>query len=177
MKRPKNKTRLEPIAYHEAGHAIAAWILEHRVDRVTIEPTVDYLGQAVHPHPLRGMEYFDYSPKTQRRAENTVKICLAGVAAQRKYNPRSVRRSSGSRDYEEACGVLFRLCDSDEEEMRAYFRLLQIQTRNLVENPVNWKAIDILARELLKRRTMSRKSLREFIISRGFRRPAPYAKS
>jgi len=48
---------------------------------------------------------------------------------------------------------------------------MNIEARNLVASPVNWRAIEILARELLQRRTMSGKALREFIITRCFALP------
>ena len=54
---------------------------------------------------------------------------------------------------DEALPYLRRLC-SDKEEMRAYLRLLEIQTRNLIEHPINWKVIEGVAAELLKRRTI-----------------------
>ena len=79
------------VAYHEAGHAIAAWRLSGRqhLYRVTIVPDADSLGSTYHDpfHGIR-LDDGDDSPRVQRRAENAMLIALAGPAAQRRYNPR-----------------------------------------------------------------------------------------
>jgi len=59
----------------------------------------------------------------------------------------------------------------DAKQLQAYYRLLDIGARNLVASPVNCRAIEILARELLQQQTMSGKPLREFITTRCFALP------
>jgi hypothetical protein len=165
--------RLEATAYHEAGHAIAAWRLDARVFRVTIEPDEDSLGATHHSNPMKkadfeGIEWGFTSARAQRRAENSMLISLAGTAAQRRHNPRGVRVPHGKSDREQVYEILSRLCGPSPEMFRAYYRLMDLQARAFVRTPVNWQAIEILANELLRVRTLSGKSLRAFIISDCF---------
>jgi hypothetical protein len=170
----KNVTaRLKATAYHEAGHAIAAWRLETRVSSVTVEPNEDNLGATLHSNPLYGMDIDcgDDSPRAQRRAENYMVISLAGPAAQREHNPRSVRVYHGRSDREAVCEVLSQLCVVGSDLFHAYYRLMDLRARVLVQHFVNWRAIEILAQELLQRRTLSGKTLRQFIVSKCFALP------
>jgi len=49
------KSKRESTAYHEAGHAVAAWSLGLKVRKATIVPADDHLELAVHDSPLRGI--------------------------------------------------------------------------------------------------------------------------
>ena len=175
MKTKRTPAQLEATAYHEAGHAIAEWILVVRAPRrLTIEPDGDHLGLCLGSNPLYKVDIDcgDHSPRAQRKTENYARILLAGPAAQRLYNPRSVRSGHGSSDRAHAIDALSFFSNGDTKHLRAYYRLMVIDARNLVASSVNWRAIEILARELLQRRTMSgRVLLREFIISRCFALP------
>jgi hypothetical protein len=173
VKTRRSWTQFEATAYHEAGHAIAAWKLESRVFRVTLEPDEDSLGKTFHSNPLTRVDFDDIefgpiAPRCQRRAENVMIISLAGPAAQHKYNPRSVRLYHGGSDRENVYEILSHLCEITSDIFPTYYHLMDLQARALVRNPVNWRAIEILAQELLQRRTIPGKRLRRFIISRCF---------
>lgn len=169
----KNALKDEAIAYHEAGHAIAAWRLlngRNRVHRVSIVRDDDSLGQINHAPLLRGIQLdVDDSPRAQRKAEDLMLVCLAGPAAQCKYNPRTVRHYHGAGDCEQVYDLLSHLCSSDKEK-DLYFRLMETRAEQFVARDFHWRAIEILAWELLKQRTMSGKVLQEFIIRRCFDR-------
>jgi ATP-dependent Zn protease len=79
----RTRSQLESTAYHEAGHAIAEWRLLVRVPRrLTIEPDGDSLGFSEGSNPLIRVDIeWDDSPRAQRKAENLVRILLAGPAA------------------------------------------------------------------------------------------------
>jgi hypothetical protein len=164
---------LEATAYHEAGHAIISGISGIRVSRVTAEPDEDSLGATHRSDPLRriAIDGDDDSPRAQRRAENCMIVSLAGTVAQRKYNPRSVRRYQHASDWESVCDILTHSCSGDKKIMRTYYELMELRAKALVQNLVNWRAIGILAEELLQRRTLAGKTLREFIASRCFAIP------
>jgi hypothetical protein len=167
----------EATAYHEAGHTIALWRLEQRPARcVSIEPDEDSLGGMLDPDALRGivgLDSGDLPPRVQRRAENLMVILLAGRAAQRRHNPQSVRLHHSASDREKVCTILSFLCGPSSDVVRAYYKLMDLRARSLVQDRTNWQAIEILAQELLRRRTLSREELREFIVSKCFAlRPA-----
>ncbi len=80
---------LEATAYHEAGHAVAAYKVGMKVKRLTIVPSGDALGSHQHHAYFPGVNLeYDSSPRAQRRAENFALVCFAGPAAQRRFNPK-----------------------------------------------------------------------------------------
>jgi hypothetical protein len=169
----KISNHLRATAYHEAGHAIAAWRLRLRVSKVTVEPDEDFSGMVAHSSPFRrshmeGLELGEITPSIQRRAENLMVISLAGPAAQRNFNPQSVRIYHSNSDHKAVCAILERLVEPSSDVFPAYYRLMKLRAEALVQNDVNWSAIEILARELLQRRTLKGSALREFISSRCF---------
>jgi hypothetical protein len=148
MKNPTS--RLDATAYHEAGHVIALWRLEARASHsVTIEPGEDILGATLDPSAtsgISGLESGNLPPRVQRRIENLMIILLAGSAAQRKYNPRSVRLHHGGSDREKVCTLLSHLYEPSSAVFGAYYHLMDLRAQDLVQSSVNWRAIGILAR-------------------------------
>jgi hypothetical protein len=112
-----------------------------------------------------------YHHGVQRRLENYAVMSLAGEAAQRRFNPRSIRSHHSSADYRLVIDALSYLCEPSSEVMEYYFALMQAQARAVVGNPINWCAIELLAKELMRRRTIKGKELREFISSICFALP------
>ena len=86
--RPARRS-LWATAYHEAGHAVAAFVLGLRIGRrgVTIVPNYDWDGSAHVLKQLREKPDTGVAPRTQVRIERFVMMCLAGDTAQRKYAP------------------------------------------------------------------------------------------
>ena len=87
---------------------------------------------------------------------------------QRNFNPQSVRIYHSNSDHKAVCAILERLVEPSSDVFPAYYRLMKLRAEALVQNDVNWSAIEILARELLQRRTLKGSALREFISSRCF---------
>jgi hypothetical protein len=153
----------EVVAYHEAGHAISAWRRHLRLLEITIEPTRIYSGRVRYAKVFRKHELeTSNSDRLRIKVEDFALMCLAGPAAQRKYDPRSIIRMAWHGDHEEAQKILRDYTGSDNEEyLRTYYKLIDIRARDFAA--CNWKWIDMLARELLIRRTMSRKDFGEFV--------------
>jgi len=163
-------SHLEATAYHEAGHVIAAWQFRRHISLVTIKPDEDSVGStfANLVKGIANLDCGDVSPAVQRRVENYAIIHLAGPAAQRKYNARSVRLHHRESDRTKVCTILSYLCEPTQEVLRAYYHLMDLRARAVVQNPINWQAIGILAQELLRRRTIAGKDLRDFIATQCF---------
>src|SRR5262249_31195955 len=103
MKAPKKSTSdLACVAHHEAGHVIADWRFGRRLKKATIIPRGDYLGSvtATRKLHLRSLEYTDPSPSRTGRLHALVIALFAGIAAQRRFNPRSCRSYHGGSDNE-----------------------------------------------------------------------------
>jgi hypothetical protein len=90
---------------------------------------------------------------------------LAGEAAQRRFNPRSVRKHHGHSDRQNVIDLLSYLCEPSSKVMTHYSAMLDARARAAVQNPLNWRAIKTLADELMQRRTIKGRELREFIRS------------
>jgi hypothetical protein len=175
-KKKRSQKAIEATAHHEAGHAVAAFRNKLPIRSVTIERAEGASGQVSHANPLfKDNPEWDTSAKTQRRIEVSALVSLAGEAAQRKFNPRSVRHFHSADDRSNALHVLEYL-SANEDEREAYYRLISIRARNFVNSSFNWMLITGLAQELLLRRTISGKQVKELLLriiseraSRGLR--------
>ena len=75
-------SQLEATAYHEAGHAVVAYVLgiEFWDDALTIKPTADYDGLFTYTNPLRGFGFeAEISDESRLKAERAVQVLLAGI--------------------------------------------------------------------------------------------------
>jgi hypothetical protein len=148
----KNSER-EAIAYHEAGHAVAAWRQRVKIKSATIIPASDYLGQIKHVSPLNGVSLeYDGSDRARIRAESAIILCLAGPSAQRRFNPRSVRSYHATSDHEIAADLVNRL-DGNERSANAHLKWLSLVTDDLIA--LNWREVEGIALALLERGELS----------------------
>ena len=156
-------TRDERTAYHEAGHAVAAFFEQLRVRTATIKPdkVKGSLGHVSHyPKPSFHPD-FETDARTERRVLAGVLTYLAGPAAER----RATGRATGSHDdYRNAMDMASRLCGSNES-VGALLRWMWVQARDLVT--VHWSFIEAVARALLARRRLSGQEVREIILNSG----------
>jgi hypothetical protein len=173
---------IDSTAYHEAGHAVAAWWLGHPPKQVTIAPGDGYEGRAQHASPFRNMSS-DVSPawtdpesvegvRMMRRFDHAIIITLAGPLAQKRHNPRSHWRfgATGSRagehvshgsDYQQVSDLIFRVYEGADKVADAYWRYMEARAEALVERL--WPRIERLARVLLERETLTGREIREAI--------------
>jgi hypothetical protein len=161
---PGNMVRskaLEATAYHEAGHAVVAWDQHVGLRRISIVPDRGSAGR-VHHAPIWGRynPEWDASPQVRLRGERLIRVSLAGMIAQRRFNPRTVRHYHGAEDHAKAVDMIFRLAASDEHA-DAYMKLLEIETRIIVHQ--RWELIGAFAAELMIRRLMIGAEANHFI--------------
>jgi ATP-dependent Zn protease len=133
------------VAYHEAGHVVAARIKKMPIFEATIVPERDLDGHVVHGNPLRGVKLDrDDSAQARRRAEHAIIILFAGPAAQRKYSPRSWRFFHGKGDFEELADLAWRIYRSDAD---AQLERLYRKAKDLVAE--HWRDVVITAEALV----------------------------
>ncbi len=165
MKRTK---ALESTAYHEAGHAFAAWRLGVRTTALSIVPDGDAKGFHAHRTYFRSLDLvflphaYDSSPRAQRRVENMALVCCAGPAAQRHFNPRGFRTYHAEDDWHQAVDLLLRKSENTEI-VEAYFKLIELRAQNFVAGRWQWPLIECLAEALLKRQRLTGKEVRRVI--------------
>ena len=161
----RRKSQIEATAYHEAGHAVIAYLLGYKPQSATIVPTVDATGHVIHANPLHGFQLdIDGSDEVRRRVESAITICFAGPIAQKRYSPRSWRRVHGQWDYDTIAELGLRVCGSDEQAT-AFIRWREIVTLDLIK--ANWPRIQQVARQLLEREHLSHADLDAIIVPRA----------
>src|SRR5436305_1804383 len=104
-KRRKRPAELECTAYHEAGHAVAAFALRRAVRRVSVVPDVaaDSVGRCAYGSLADTFrpDVDNASSKTRARAECVIMLALAGGIAEALFKGRHNHGGAG-RDYASA---------------------------------------------------------------------------
>jgi ATP-dependent Zn protease len=162
MKHRVKTTKAEiSTAYHEAGHAVAAFFLHLSIGRkgVTIIPDSDTLGAAYVQQQLRENPEFSTSPRTHVRIEDYAVMCLAGDAAHKKFHPR--RRFGGQGDLSNAADLLSYISGS-KEVVQARMNVAIRCARDLVN--CRWKEITAVATDLLEKKTLTGREVKEIIV-------------
>lgn len=137
-------------AFHEAGHAVMALSLGRDVHRVSILPNRSRLGQC----ELK---------KTSNRVptdllEVEVLILLAGAAAEGRVSG-GYCWDSASKDLREAQKLIQSRARSVRQAERLERRWLD-KVEYLLDSPACWLAIEMLAEDLVERKTISGRSAR-----------------
>lgn len=130
------------IAYHEAGHAVAALLRGIAVRRVTVEPMADTAGHC----PTAGLESAD--------ATSALIMICAGGAAQSRHEGRSIELDDRDLDQAAALASLVARTSLEDPTTRACLRRHQALAGAVVAS--NWTWIERTAQALLRRRTLDR---------------------
>jgi hypothetical protein len=155
-------TELESTAFHEAGHAAAAFHLGVAVKEVSIVPDIgaERLGHCA------GYGYPDwFSPdaliddRSRALAEREIIVMFAGPAAEARARGRRDHVGAGGDDYRYAIDLASRFCGSIEETT-AYVAWLALRAQNLIHDPFVWFGVEALAAALLARRTLTGRKAR-----------------
>jgi hypothetical protein len=169
----KKPSRLQRTAYHEAGHAVASYILHGRLISISIVPDIkdNTLGhfQASVPtfHPdenapnLAG--YLTAKGRTLRyQVETRIIILLAGPVAEKLFIDHANRKGASS-DLSNVASLLDYIGTCDEKERIAYLNWLWHRTRVTLISEPYWEAVQTLAKELIKRRHIGERLARKII--------------
>jgi hypothetical protein len=153
--------RGERISYHEAGHAVAAFVLRMRFTHVCIIPDEDSMGHTM-TTKLRDFQPDMARSRTGRdRYERYAMVSLAGLVAERLRAGR-VRYMTNHPDVVQAFELCSNTCGSDEET-RACINWLWERTRNLMKSGRHWAAVEALAEQLRVRRYIGERETRRII--------------
>lgn len=139
-------------AYHEAGHAVAAWRHRLKFRHVTIKPDARTLGCVVYD---RQPKWFkpdcDSSDRTFLRGQRHIIGSFAGQLAEAKFLDKHPRYGMRS-DNEHAVDMAFYFCGS-QEATEAFLRFCWCVSKDLVN--CFWEQIESLAKALLERETLN----------------------
>ena len=156
MQPASQKISDQAMAYREAGYTVACWSLGFRVKRATITS---------HDKPselltwLRAARFSCNSGLSRRsilRYHDRIVCALAGLQAQRRVDPQSMRRRDANGDEAIAEDLLLRL-HGEERERNCAFKYLEARARNLFSH--HWRTVDELAEILLNYQSIAGKDV------------------
>lgn len=152
----KPKGNLEAAAYHEAGHAVMAWIQEVRLKRASIVADQDSAGHCLHERLLKIREgELLLTARGKDCAEKHILICMAGGAAQSLFNPQSARREHVLSDWNSALDVAVAINNGDGKGTGLYLKWLLHRAKGLIAFPQNWQLVEAVAQELLHKKKLT----------------------
>ena len=132
-------SNLEATAYHEAGHAVLALILDRPVKRVTIVADREKLGSCEF-----GKAVFRPS---EDWLEREILIALGGIAAEAKFTG-DYSWDGAARDQQTVRELSVRRAGESRAEKLE--RRLLAKAEHLLADEKSWRAVELIAAELLR---------------------------
>ncbi len=180
----KNKITKSPesVAYHEAGHVIAA----HRmsiagfIEKVTILPvnemtlggvTTKGQDEYLQAADVRQLLKEELSEDVKRILEENIRdiqrirrerytiYLLAGGVAQEKFNPQEFNAG----DIEVDRGQVRKQLGGNSEELAHYIPLQEMRTKRLLSDENVWSEVELIANALLERKTLTGAELADLL--------------
>ncbi len=139
-----SSTTPESTAYHEAGHAVIALLLGRAVQRLSILPKLDTLGRCEFREG-KGISSSDW-------IEREMLISLAGLAAEARHSG-EYAWDGAARDLQSVRRLAIQRAGERQAE-RLQKRLLA-KVEHMLAQPENWRAVELIAAELLRCETIS----------------------
>ena len=160
------KTR-ERTAFHEAGHAVVAYLLDRPFEYVSIEPHKESLGRIVCKRLgtvfLSDDKLIELSAETQRWIEETIQIVLAGPEVELRFfslDDHDIDMTDDEHKY--ALGLASEVY-FEPKKCSAYLEGMRIRTRNMLSAKLHRAAIEAVATALLARKTIDGDSVVKII--------------
>src|SRR5579872_1796979 len=120
------RSALEATAYHEAGHAVIAFVECLRIKKVDIVKTDERAGCVERVIALHGEHPdFDAGGRVRRKIEKDVMVCVAGGVAQRLHRRSSLRSWHLASDYRFAVDLLSYL--EGDDVIPAHLKYLEVR--------------------------------------------------
>lgn len=144
-------------AYHEAGHAVAYFRLGKRIRKVTIVPNDGYRGCCFGYGKLPPLDgSVEITPAIEKKVEKEIQIFFAGALAEAKHLGRNPRGWSKLTDVDCVMDLAMAM-NGSMKTTEAYLNWLYLAAKELFNDEDTWKAVEAIAQELLKKKTLSGK--------------------
>jgi len=148
---PKKKVRkrIEIVAYHEAGHTVYAAMLGMDFTRVTIIPDKEQGSEgSIDVLPEYGDTDFYYDTDYPELSWHAIKCDMAGIVSQAFVTGKFCWDGAGTDSKNSLHHVV-------EDVNEIPFQLLWDETIAFFEDDNTWKKVEIIARNLLKKKTLT----------------------
>jgi ATP-dependent Zn protease len=156
----RRRRKLETVAYHEAGHAVACFRLKRPFKYVTIVPDDEFHG---HVKTGKTPKWFqpdvEVDRKTERWIQREILADFAARAAEHRHTGRASWRDA-SQDLRNASNLADYLYGS-AREVRKYLSDKIKEAEAFVAEPSNWILIEAVAVALMERQTLSAQQVKE----------------
>ncbi|MBE9565441.1 MAG: hypothetical protein IMF16_01680 [Proteobacteria bacterium] len=152
---------LRALSFHEAGHAVMAYLKRQSFLGVSIERDSDSEGHVMFRPLPPGWEYDLDDRNVRRRARARAACSLAGPHAEAVLTESEVELDLRSSDVRDAWHLLEQI--GDGSEAGSLLAGLLLHTQHQFRRPGVWAATGALASLLRRRRTMSAKEARQVI--------------
>jgi len=139
----------EASAYHEAGHAVIALVLGRPVHQVSVLPNHERVGVCEY---RKGV----FRP-TEDRLEREILIALGGIAAEARHTG-NYAWDQAARDQQYVRGLAVQR--AGERQAERLQRRLLAKAEHLLGQEGNWRAVELIAAELLQRGVVSGRAVR-----------------
>jgi hypothetical protein len=158
MNRRALRIRTE-TAHHEAGHAVASYVLHVKFNGVHIIPDLqaNFLGRTCkEPESIRP-DWLD-----QCELESRVIVSLAGMAAEARYTGKADWRF-GADDFNFVFDVIAKLNHFADEDLPSYVEYLWVRAQNLLRRPGHWQSVQAVAEALLQKNELTYEEVRSIV--------------
>jgi len=168
----------QATAYHEAGHAVAAFYVERAFTNISIEEDEDSFGRVIRRAPG---EWFrpdaEVDGRTRRRIEQDIMIGLAGPLAEERFTGTSNDAGAGlimpegmdvgillpGSDLQRVVDLSLYVSGGGDDEASAFVEWLRQRTLSLLNQHWPSRSLEELAAQLLVDRTLSWKRAKQVI--------------
>lgn len=145
---------LRQVAYHEAGHAVAALLVHRRVLEVVAVPAADADGCVRMRNWMEFNPEWEITPTTVSRAKRAIFVTVAGPVAQKHLLHHGRARGCGHDD-EAALHLAQRLCGADALALLTWLRV-----RAKTYLALNWVVVRGVAQALMVESSLTGRRLR-----------------
>lgn len=157
-------TTIEKTAYHEAGHAVAAFLYGRRFLKISIifDEKDFSLGRVIYPITYwKGFAPDGFKSNTRMRIEEEILKVFAGEVAEGLFSGRLNWRSS--REHLTSAKKLARYVCGSQAEADAFVDWLWKREIHLMKDPPRRAAVQALAEELLQKKEIGYQEARQII--------------
>ena len=155
---PREVSRIEATAYHEAGHLVMCHLVGVSIVNVSITENDSSYGRTRH---MGFMEPFDpeliEAPRTnlesRKKIEDVMLICFAGHIAEHLLTGRN--NWKGSEEDRSKATKLASYITSSKKETSTYRAWLWERATNMIRRRAHWELVEALARRLLEKNDLT----------------------
>ena len=162
MHKSNGINRRQHAAYHEAGHAVAAWEKGIEIRSLAIPRDASHESESCHDAELTGDFAWDTTAKNRIRMESLVFVTLAGSIAEKLAAHDNHDSVHARNDREHAMGLAAYFMSPEVTEK--YLVYIDAWLEDFFAEPLQWAAVEELAGNLLTKERLSNEEIKQDIL-------------